>query len=332
MGHIYLTWTALVLPFNALLFVGNGALRGAGDTRTPMLVMGAVNVINVVIALVLIQGLGPVPALGVAGAGIAAAVATVAGTLMVIGVLMHGRAGLELRQFISRPDRRVLKQLLDIGLPAAGENLLMRVSFLTYTRAISSLGTVAYAAYLIAQRVESLNTMPAMGFSVAAMTLAGQSLGAGQPDRARRAVFRSVEIAFVVSMVWACFSFFFPRTMLSLFTNDPEVIAQGILPVRMVAFAQPVMSVAFSLSGGLRGIGDTRAVMWITGVGSWMVRIPVAILSVTWLGLGLPGVQLSMVLDWTIRMILSGWRFRPSAWGRLSAKRLAQVQAAPAGE
>ncbi len=83
----------------------------------------------------------------------------------------------------------------------------MRLSFLAYTRAISSLGTVAYAAYLIAQRVESLNTMPASGFATAAMTLAGQSLGAREPERARRAIFRSVEISLAISLVWACFRY-----------------------------------------------------------------------------------------------------------------------------
>lgn len=332
MGQIYLAWTSYVLPLNALLFVGNGALRGAGDTRTPMFVMAAVNVINIVIALGLISGPGPLPALGVTGAAIAAAASTVAGTLMVFAVLMRGRAGLKLKVLLPYPNVPVLKQLLDIGLPAAGENLLMRLSFLAYTRAISSLGTVAYAAYLIAQRVESLNTMPASGFATAAMTLAGQSLGAREPERARRAIFRSVEISLAISLVWACFSFFLPRTMLSIFTNDPQVIAEGALPVRMVAFAQPMMSVAFGLSGGLRGIGDTRAVMWITGVGSWLVRVPLAILAVTTLGLGLPGVQLSMVLDWGVRMVLSGWRFRPGCWRRLTAQRLERMQFAPASE
>ena len=332
MGRIYLRWTSIVLPFNALLIVGNGALRGAGDTRMPMFIMGAVNAINIVIALGLISGPGPLPALGVTGAAIAAAVATLAGTVMVFAVLIRGRAGLRLKKLLAYPSMPVLKQLLDIGLPAAGENLLMRLSFLAYTRAISSLGTVAYAAYLIAQRVESLNTMPAMGFSVAAMTLAGQSLGARQPNRARRAVFSSVRIALGISLVWACFSFFFPRVMLGIFTNDIRVIDAGALPVRMVAFAQPMMSVAFGLSGGLRGVGDTRAVMWITGVGSWLVRVPLSILAVTALGLGLPGVQLSMVLDWGIRMVLSGWRFRSSSWDKLTARRLAHIQAIPAGE
>ena len=104
-----------------------------------------------------------------------------------------------------------------------------------------------------------------------------------------------------------------PRFMLERFTQDAEVIAQGIAPLRVVAFAQPLMAIAFGLSGGLRGAGDTRSVMTITGIGAWCVRVPLAVLSVTVLDLGLAGVQASMMLDWLARCIMLGWRFRPVA-------------------
>lgn len=319
LGSVYLTYASASLPLISVLMVGNAALRGAGDTRTPMLVMAWVNVVNVALSLLLIRGWGPIPSLGVAGAGIASAASRGLGAIAIVALLIRGRATLRLRRLISRPDRAVLRRLLQVGLPAGGESLLMRLAFLAYTRAISSLGTAAYAAYMIASRIESLNTMPAFGFAIAATTLSGQALGAGDADRARSSVLKSVEIAAGFALFWALLSIAFPRFLLDLFTNDPEVIEQGIMPLRILALAQPIMSISFSLSGGLRGAGDTRSVMWVTGVGAWLVRVPITLLSITWLNLGLPGVQAAMALDWLTRMLLLGWRFRPAAWKKRMA-------------
>lgn len=319
MGIIYLRLVASSLPLSVLMFVGNAALRGAGDTRSPMVVMSGVNLINALLSYVLIRGIGPFPELGVTGAGIAAGASTGMGGLVVFALLLSGKAALRLRKPVNRPDRAVLRDLMRIGLPAGGESILMHGAFLAYCRSISSLGTVAYAAYLIAQRIESLNTMPAHGFAIASTTLSGQAFGAGDPARARRSVFTSLGLAMWLAAVCAAISFAVPRFMLERFTQDADVIAEGITPVRVVALAQPLMSIAFCLAGGLRGGGDTRSVMLITGIGAWAVRVPVAVASVTILDLGLAGVQTSMMLDWLVRCILLGWRFRPKAWHRRAA-------------
>ena len=332
LGARYLPYLAATLPMMSLLTVGNAALRGVGDTRTPMYLMGAMNIINAVLSLVLIRGWGPIEPLGVRGAGIAAAVSrTLAGLGMAI-LLCSGRGRMGLKRLINRPDREALGRLLQVGLPAGGENLLMRLAFLSYTRAIASLGTVAYAAHVIAQRVENITIMPAFGFAVAATTLCGQALGAGDVKRARDSVLRAIEVAAGFSLIGTVFFVLFPRLMLGLFTNDAAVIDQGILPLRILALGQPVMTTAFCLSGGLRGAGDTRSVMWVTGIGAWLVRVPLAVLSATVLHLGLPGVQASMTLDWLTRMSLLWWRFRPSTWDQRAARAAASLRrASPRG-
>jgi len=316
LGVRYLPFLSGTLPMVSVLYVGNAALRGAGDTRTPMIVMAIMNLVNLVLSLVFIRGWGPLAPMGVAGAGLAAGVArTVAGVATYV-VLRGNRRQLSLRRLINRPQRDVLAKLLQVGLPAAGETILMRIAFLSYTRAISSLGTVSYAAHVIAERVENISFMPAYGFSVAATTLSGQALGAGDIKRARESVFRAIEIAVTYALLTAGFFAAFPRLMLGLFTNDAAVVNQGLVPLRTLALAQPIMAIAFSLSGGLRGAGDTRSVMWITGAGAMLVRVPLSILAATVLGLGLPGVYMSMTLDWLTRLILLWWRFRPSTWQR----------------
>ncbi|HHX66059.1 MAG TPA: MATE family efflux transporter, partial [Chloroflexi bacterium] len=331
MGGIYLVCVSVTLPLMALLFIGNASLRGAGDTRTPMAVMGGLNLVNLVLSFVLIRGLGPIPALGVMGAGIAAATANGAGGLAVIIILRRGRANLLLKRVLSSPDREVLKQILNIGLPAGGETLLMRFAMTAYTRSIASLGTAAYAAHVIVQRIESMNTMPSFGFSTAATTLCGQNIGAGDPDRARRSVFSAMRIAFTFSLAWTIISILFPAALMGIFTSDKEVISLGITPMRILALAQPLMAITFSLSGGLRGAGDTRSVMWITGIGSWLVRVPIAVLAATRLNLGLAGVQSAMIFDWGVRLALLSWRFRPVAWARRMASKAKPAQPAVTG-
>ncbi|MFH1086927.1 MAG: MATE family efflux transporter [Chloroflexota bacterium] len=328
-GMRYLPYLTGTLPLMSMLTVGNAALRGAGNTKTPMYLMGAMNILNAILSWVLIRGWGPIAPMGVLGAGIAAATSRSVAGLGVIFVLFSQRSPLPLKRLVNRPDRDILRRLLDVGLPAGGENLLMRVAFLTYTRAIASLGTVAYAAYTIASRVEHITMMPAFGFSVAATTLAGQSLGAGNIQRARRSVFRSIEIAMGVSMLGALAFVAFPRAMLSVFTTDQEIIRQGILPLQILAAGQPLMAAAQCLSGGLRGSGDTRSTMWVTGIGGWLVRIPLTLLAVLVFKLGLPGVQVAMTLDWVVRTALYVWRFRPATGEERARRAAAWLQRAP---
>ena len=327
-GMRYLPYLSATLPAMALLTVGNAALRGSGDTKTPMYLMGAMNVLNALLSWFLVRGVGPVAPMGVLGVGIAAGASRLLAGVAILIVLFSPRSALPLKRLISRPDREILGRLLAIGLPAGGERLLMRVAFLTYTRAIASLGTVAYAAYTIASRVEGLSFMPSMGFSVAATTLAGQALGAGDVQRARRSVFRSIEIAVGVSLVGAVTFLAFPRALLRVFTPDQAIIAQGVLPLRILALVQPLMAVAACLSGGLRGSGDTRSTMWVTGIGGWLVRIPLTLLAVLVLKLGLPGAELAMTIDWTTRTLLYVWRFRPATWAeraRLASESVRQA-------
>jgi len=185
-GASYLSIVALSFPLAAWLFIGNAALRGSGDTRTPMLVMLVVNVVNIVVAYAAIYGSGPLPALGVAGSAIGAAVGRGMGGLLVTALLLHGHSGLRL--YIRRllPDLRQIRRIANIGLPAGAEQLLMRGAQTTFAATVATLGATAFAAHQIALQAESLSYMPGFGFAMAATTLVGQGLGAREPARARR--------------------------------------------------------------------------------------------------------------------------------------------------
>jgi len=314
-GTIYLQIVALSFLISALMFLGMAALRGAGDTRTPMIVMGVVNAVNIVVAYAFIYGAGPIPALGVAGSAIGAAVARSLGGLIILALLLRGKSGLHLRLSHLRPDRVQVGRIVNIGLPAALETLFMRFGQMAYATVVAGLGTAAFAAHQLALTSESLSYMPGFGFAVAATTLVGQGLGARDPKRAERGGYESLRMALIsMTFMGALFILFAPQ-FLGFFTSDPEVIEQGTWPLRLVGFSQPALASAMVLSGGLRGAGDTRRTLLITAVGFWILRLPLAVLLSG--PFGLIGAWVAMGVDLNARGSAIFWRYRSGRWKAL---------------
>ncbi len=311
-GATYLRIISLVFPVSALMFVGNACLRGAGDTRTPLLVMAIVNVINVVIAWVLVEGIGPFPALGVAGAAWGSAAGRLAGGLLVLALLLGGRVGLRLRW--RGPDREMAWRILRVGLPASLDQLIFRLGMLVWVRMVASLGTVAYAAHQIALNGESISFMPGWGFAMAATTLVGQGLGAGDHVRAEKDAMFCFGIAAVfMSAMGIVFVVAAPQ-IIGLFTSEAEVVAMGSTPLRLIGVVQPLLAAMMVFSGGLRGAGDTLTPMLVNGAAIWLLRVPLTLLATSWLGWGLTGVWLVMALDLTVRGVVLFWQFRGGRW------------------
>ncbi len=314
-GTAYLSIVSLSFLASALMFMGMAALRGAGDTRTPMLVMVIVNAVNILVAWACIYGAGPIPPLGVAGSAIGAALARSIGGLVILGILLRGQAGLRLRLSALRLDVIQVKRILNIGIPAGMETLLMRFGQTSYAMVVAGLGTAAFAAHQIGLTVESLAYMPGFGFAVAATTLVGQGLGARDPRRAEQAGYESLRISIVsMSAMGLAFILFAPQ-FIGIFTSDPEVIELGVWPLRLVAFSQPALACAMVLAGGLRGAGDTRRTLLITSMGLWLVRVPGALLLSG--PFGLFGAWLAMVLDTNLRGLAMLLRFRSGGWKKL---------------
>jgi putative MATE family efflux protein len=314
-GATYLSIVALTFLLASWLFIGNACLRGAGDTRSPMLTMLVVNVVNIAVAYAFIYGPGPLPALGVAGSAVGAATARGIGGLIVAGLLLRGRAGLRLNLRRLLPDLTQIKRILNIGLPAGAEQLLMRFGMTAYAMTVATLGTQAFAAHQLALQGESLSFMPGMGFAVAATTLVGQGLGAHDPGRAKADGYLARRLAVIVMSAMGVIFFLFPAQIIGVFINDPEVIRLGIWPLRLVAFSQPALATLLVLAGALRGAGDTRATMVITASGLWLIRLPLALLLIG--PFGLLGAWIAMGIDLNLRGLGMWLRFKGGSWARL---------------
>ncbi|NMB02212.1 MAG: MATE family efflux transporter [Firmicutes bacterium] len=311
-GYVRIISLAMVLNF--FLIVINAVLRGAGDTRTPMQITGLVNVINVIVNVLFIYGLGPFPALGVAGAAIGTAVSQVCGGLVALSVLLRNPV-LRVRLTDSfKPDGKIIRRITNIGVPAGVEQGFMRIGQLFYTMIISSLGTIPYAAHQVALNAESLSFMPGAGFATASTTLVGQNLGANRPEDAEVAGKLTRNMGMIVMSAMGVLFFLFPAQIVGIFSQDPEVIALATVCLRLVAVAQPALAIWMILAGGLRGAGDTRAIMKFVAISFMVVRVGLAYLLAIHLNYGLIGAWIAMVVDLFLRGFLIQVRFNRGQW------------------
>ncbi|MDI7247893.1 MAG: MATE family efflux transporter [Bacillota bacterium] len=321
LGTSYLRY--LVPGFAMLLatMTVGGALRGAGDTTTPMKINVLVNLVNVVGNYMLIFGHFGFPALGVDGAAIATTVSRMIGGALFLWAACRRASPVALPRLrlaaYFRIDTALVARVLRIGVPAILERLVISSGMLVYIRAVAGLGTVVYAAHSIANNAESLSFMPGLAFATAATALVGQGLGAGRPDVAERSASEALKLGLAVMGTMALVFLAVPEYLMMIYTSDPEIIRLGSIALRVISFGQVPMGTAFIFSGALRGAGDTRSVLYVTTFAVWVVRLSATYLLVVMAGLGLFGAWLAMVADWLVRGGYVWHRFRAGRWKQL---------------
>lgn len=295
------------------MLVGNAVLRGAGDTRTPLLIMLISNATHIVLAWTLTRVLN----WGVAGNGTAVAIGNLVGGLIVLIVLFSRRSVIQITPADLEPDRAYIERILNIGLPAGGEQLLLQ-SALSYSAVlITGFGTAAYAAHQIGLRLSALSYLPGWGFSIAATTLVGQELGAKNPAGARSACTHALIYAILVMGAIGVLLFIFAEPIIRIFTDDVNVILEGSKAIRIAGLIQPILAYSFVHGGSLRGAGDTRTTMLITATSVWGLRILVTYLLGNLLGLGISGAWLAMGADFIFRGVFFSIRWRSGSWASL---------------
>jgi putative MATE family efflux protein len=320
-GVQFLRIVLAITPLLACTTVGIACLRGAGDTRTGMWVMILVNLVNVSLCWSLVRGLGPLPALGFPGIAIGTATGEGIGGLIVLAVLTRGRSGLRLDWREVRPRWGEIRRILRISVPAAGESLSNVLCQLWFLSVINRLGVVSTAAHGVAIRCEAIAFLTVTAFSVAASTLTGQYLGAGQPDLAGRAARTAWGMGVVVLSALGVVLYVFAAPMFAIFLGgrQPQVATVGMPVLRLVAFALPGLATINVLSGALRGAGDTRWPWAFVLFGYLAVRLPLTYLlstpeSLGGLEWGLYGAWIAMFADLYVRTVLVAGRFLHGGW------------------
>lgn len=304
----------------ALTSTITASLRAVGDSKTCMIYNLIANLVNVCFNWLLIYGNLGFPALGVAGASLATVLGQLVAFIMAVTVLLRGNGflKLELKKGF-RPDRRVLENMLGIGLPAMVEQLLMRAGMIIFAKTVATLGTTAYATHQVCMNIQALSFMTGQAFAVSATTLMGQSLGKRRTDMAQAYCSRTRTVGFTFSLVLAAVFVFFGGTIVGFYNSDPEIIRMGGRIMLIVAFLQPFQSSQFIIAGGLRGAGDTRTTAIITFITVLLVRPITAIVLVS-LGMGLYGAWFAMAADQVLRSALVLARYQSGKWKNIKLK------------
>ena len=309
-GADYVRVTMGTVVVLVALVIGGGALRGAGDSRTPMMVAAIANVVNLVLAYGLIYGHFGLPALGAVGSAWATFLARALALLLLVRALWSGRNGIGIAGRGGwRPDWSVARRVLTLGIPASVEQILMSTAFLVLTILVAHLGTDTLAAQRISLSALSFSFLPGVGFSIAATALVGQSVGARRP-RDGAGVAR---VATTWAVLWmsgiGLLILVFATPIMRLFTADPDVIQIGATALRVVALTQPAWAIGLVQSGALRGTGDTRFPLVVSAAGIWSAVL-LAWLALNFVGGGLPLVWAAFLVTSPVTSFLTWRRLR----------------------
>lgn len=315
LGVTYLNILLLgVVPF-FLMFVLTGVFRGMGDMRVPLVVMIVVTVISLVGDYLLIFGIGPFPALGVVGAGIANVTSRVAATVLLLIYLTKSQLPLALRGSW-RPRLDWFRRILNVGTPAAVQGLLRTGASLLYFSILGMTpeGVAAIAALTIGLRTEALAFMPGFAFSVAATSMVGQNLGARQPERAEQSAWAATWQGIWVMGAFGAAFLLFAEPIASIFTPDPEVIPLAAGYLRINSVSEPFLALAMVLTGALQGAGETRLPTAATILTMWFIRLPLTYYLAITLGLGATGAWIAMSASTILGGLAMLWVFKASNW------------------
>ena len=299
-------------------FTFESGFRAIGDTRTPLRIASVVTVVKLVLNALLIFGLFGLPRLELLGAGIA----TLLSQGLAVGLFLRasrrgpGTPVLRLGARDFGAARPLFAEAVRLSLPGVGERAAMHLAILAYFAMLAQYGSAAIAAYTVGVRLLSFSWIPGIGFSVAAATLVGQALGAGNTAAAVRSGWRAMRFAFLVSCVLGVLYAAARLPLARLFTDDLEVI-NALDPFMLVlALAQALLGIHFTLGGSLRGAGDTVSPMLASIVGNWLFRVPLALLFTRVLALDVIWIWSTLVFDHLARAAWTLWVFRRGRWLR----------------
>jgi putative MATE family efflux protein len=303
-----------------VFFMLGGALRSAGDARTPMVLGIALTVLNIVFNVVLIRGLGPIPAYGTAGA--AMGTVTASGLVAIYALVRLWRGGWVVSfprgSGCFAPDWTIIRSLFRFGLPTGIQGIAMNVGGFLMLSFIGSLAqsAAAQAAFAVSySQLFSLVTWTAMGLMGAAAAVAGQNLGARQPDRANEAVHVAARIGLTGAAALGAMYFFLPRQLLGVFgMSEPDVVAIGTQLLRVLSLSGLFIAVALTYTGGLQGTGDTKSPLYISIVSQIAVPLSICFVIQETGTLQPIHIWIAILVGHATRCVLSVWRFNQGKW------------------
>ena len=312
-AETYFLLSALSYPFIGLYNAGAALFRAQGNSKISMLSSLVMNVINIGGNAVLIYGFG----MGVLGAALASLVSRAVSCLVVLWLLQRPACPLRVDGLRAlAPDGGLIRRILRVGIPAGIENGMFQIGKLSVSSLTSTLGTAAIAANAVANTTTTFLNIPANAVGMAALTVVGQCLGAGEKEQAVYYSRRLMLTAYCGAWVMNLSAFFFAnRFAVSLFNLSPEAQAMALdIMVWFNIVSLFVWPSSFTLPNILRAAGDARFTMTVSIVSMWAFRVGFCYLVVLCFGGGLLSIWMGMYLDWVFRSLCFYLRFRRGSW------------------
>lgn len=306
-ANTYIKTVSFGLPFLAVYLVVGGVLQGMGNAKTPMVITAIMNMINIILGYLLIFGnLGFKP-MGIKGAAIATALSQVAACIIGLYVLLskNGVLNSYLNKDFFRIDLTQIKSVYRVGLPTSMESMFWQLAAIILTRSILTYGETAFAAHQLGLQAESISYMPSTGFGIAATAFIGQALGAGDKKLAKTYLKQIMKGSLAITSISVTILVFFPKVMMSLLTDNPEVINLGAIYLILMGLVQIPQNASHVLVGAMRGAGYTNIPMLVAGTGLWGIRVPFTLVVVYLLKLPIIGIWVVMCIDLVFRFLFN---------------------------
>lgn len=326
----YLRLDALGHVLTGTTIVGAAALRGSGDMKRPMAVLGTISVVNMFVSVGLVYGVGPdralwfpvplAPALGVYGIAAGTVTARITGGLVMMLVLRLGSPPLRLTPSLLKPDRDIFRRLRHLGSFAGVDSLVNwcgQFLFLMIIKSVVMPGIepdAIFAAHVVGIQVEAITYLPAIAWGQSAATVIGQSLGAGKLRRARRAGLEATGQCGVLAAVVTAVFFLGASGIYSIMHRDAQVIEVGVPAFQAMALFQLPLIIFLVMRSALHGAGDTRIPMFASIIGIFTLRLPGAWLFGVHFQMGLLGAWVGMFMDISFRALFMLGRYLRGRW------------------
>lgn len=312
------------VPFVRVLFAGNlsvtlmficgAALRATGEARVPMRALWMANVLNIVLAPLLIFGVGDWHGFGVAGAAVATVSSRSIGVAYQVRHLVRRGDGIGLGWKHLWPVPALMLRLIRIAWTGALQMLLASTSAIGLYAIAARSGNVALAGCTIALRASQFVLMPALGVARAAAVLVGQNLGAGKPDRAASAVRFTATVNLAVFGTMGALLFAGAHLVATAMSQDPQVVTEATRAMRIVACAFPFYAAGTCLQGAFNGAGDTGTPAWTNFACFWLLQVPLAWLLAVPVKMGTFGLYVGVTIGFIVLAACSGTLFLRGRW------------------
>jgi putative MATE family efflux protein len=302
-----------------VFFMLGGALRSAGDARTPMILGVSMTVLNVVLNVILIRGLGPIPAFGTKGAAIGTCTASGLVAVYSLWKLWHGGWVVSFPRGRGwGPDWQIIRSLFRFGLPTGIQGIAMNIGGVLMMAFVGSLpqSAAAQAAFTVSySQLFSFITWTSIGLMGASAAIAGQNLGAGKPDRAVAGVRVAARIGLASAAILGALFFLIPRQLLAIFgMHDGAVVEIGVQLLRVLAFSGLFITVALTYTGGLQGTGDTKSPLYISIISQIIVPLGICFIIQRTSTLAPIDIWIAILAGHATRCGLSVLRFNQGRW------------------